>query len=591
MKKLLTKVLTKKGVTMKDYQNIYVKWANYPKLPMELAQELKDIKNNEPEIQERFYKNLEFGTAGLRGIIGAGTNRMNIFTVRKASQGLANFLNKTGLPQSVVIAYDSRHKSREFALQSALVLAKNNIKVYLFNEIAATPLLSYAVSQLNTTSGIVITASHNPKEYNGYKVYTNYGGQIIDQEAAAITAEIDSIEDELIIELLDEAEAIKRELLVWLDDHIYHSYLKYLKELVLNKEVISNMAEKMNIVYTPLHGTGHLPVKHALEQIGFRNVSIVEEQSIAHPDFPTVKYPNPEDYNAFALSLKLAEQINADIIMATDPDADRVGVMVKDNTNKYFLLTGNQLGALFIDYILQMRVANNTLPQNAIIIKTIVTSSMGVDIAKNYGVDFLDVLTGFKYIGEKIAQYDRDKRRTFLFGYEESFGFLIGDKVRDKDAVQACILAAEMATFYKAQNISLLERLEQLFDEIGYYQETLININLEGIGGQAKIKKIINYLRQNPPSTLSNLSISINADYLTGCAINNFTKEKQTTELPCCNVLQYTLEDGSWLCIRPSGTEPKLKIYLGVKDTSAQKAVNKITSLKKDFMQLVNSIE
>jgi phosphoglucomutase len=577
-------------MTNHNYKEQYLKWLEHETLDQEIKEELEAIKGNDKEIQERFYKNLEFGTAGLRGIMGAGPNRMNIYTIRRATQGLANYINRVASPKTVVIAYDTRRKSREFALQAALVLANNHIKAYLFKEVMATPLLSFAICHLKTTAGIMITASHNSGEYNGYKVYWAHGGQIIDDMAADITREIIEVEDELNITVQEREKAEKMGLLVWLDDEIYHTYLEQTKQLILRQEVIKKAADGLKIVYTPLHGTGYVPVCQLLETTGFKQVFVVPEQARPDPDFSTVNYPNPEELSAFTLAVKKAREVNADLIMGTDPDADRVGVLSKNNTGQYELLTGNQLGALLIDYILETRQLFNKLPADGIIIKTIVTSSMGVDIARRFNIGYLDVLTGFKYIGEKIAQFSENKSHTFLFGYEESYGFLIGDYVRDKDAIQTCLLVAEMAAYYKTRGLTLFERLQQLFQELGYYREALVNLNLTGIEGQEKINRIIETFRNNPPAHVSGLEITIVRDYLQCTEKVKGLCEIKTISLPRSNVLHYTLEDGSWFCIRPSGTEPKLKIYFGVKDKGAQGAQTKLETIKREVMKTIEAI-
>jgi len=569
------------------------KWIKYPEIDMELKNELEAISDNPAQIEDRFYKDLEFGTGGLRGIIGAGTNRMNIYTVRKATLGLANYIscsNEGKGDNKVVIAFDSRHKSKEFAEQAALVLARNNIKAYVFREITPTPILSYAVRELKAIAGIVITASHNPKEYNGFKVYWSDGGQITDNAANAITEEIDKISDELRVEVLEKGEAEGKSLLSWLDDEILNSYIAKTKELVLRQDIINKETDKFNIVYTPLHGTGNIPVTRLLKEVGFKNVFVVPEQAEPDPNFPTVKYPNPEEHAAFQLALNLADEINADIVMGTDPDADRVGVAVRDNVGKYLILTGNQAGALMIDYILQMRKYNNTIPANGVVVKTIVTSSMGIDIAQRYDVGYINVLTGFKYIGEKIKEFRQENSHTFLFGYEESYGYLIGDYVRDKDAVQACLVVAEMAAYYKLQGISLLERLNQLFDEFGFYREDLVSFNLEGIEGRERIRRILDAFRTQCPKTIDGKKITIISDYLNESMLNPLTGEIKATNLPRANVLHYTLEDGSWFCIRPSGTEPKLKIYFSVVGKSRDGADEKLSDLKNNVLTIIDKI-
>lgn len=565
------------------YLEKFTEWFEYPQLDFELKKELEEINNNSNEIEDRFYKDLEFGTGGLRGVIGVGTYRMNIYTVRKATQGLANFIKSTDVGNhKVVIAYDSRYKSQDFAQAAALVLAENGIKTYVFNKLTPTPLLSFAVRELQADAGIVITASHNPKEYNGYKVYGSDGGQITDKIANAITAEINKIDDELRVEFMDKVEAEEKGLLNWLDDEVLNSYLEKTKDLVLRPDIINKVSDEFKIVYTPLHGTGNIPVTRLLKEVGFKNVVVVPEQAEPDPDFSTVKYPNPEEHAAFILAINLADGINADIVMGTDPDADRMGVAVKDKAGEYIILTGNQLGALMIDYILKMRKYKNTIPANGVIVKTIVTSGLGVRIAEKYGVGYIDVLTGFKYIGEKIKEFHQNRSHTFLFGYEESYGFLIGDYVRDKDAIQACLIAAEIAAYYKLQGISLLDRLNQLFEEFGFYREDLISITLEGIEGQEKINRVLEDMRKESPREIAGKKVVVASDYLNEITINPVTGETKPTGLPRANVLHYTLEDGAWFCIRPSGTEPKLKIYFSVVGESMAEAEEKLTRLKNE---------
>lgn len=577
---------------MTDQQTLYWYWRNTPSLDPALQAELIEISDQQDAITDRFYKELDFGTAGLRGIIGAGTNRMNIYTVRKATQGLANYINKSCPGErSVVIAYDTRFMSKEFALESALVLARNKIKTYLFQEVAPTPLLSYAIGHLQACAGIVVTASHNPQEYNGYKVYWSHGGQIVDELAEAITSEIKLVGDELAIPTLNRDEAEHDNLLIWLNDQVYLAYLTHVRRLILRKDVIQKQADSVKIVYTPLHGTGKVPVMDLLNSVGFSKVYLVPEQAIPDPTFPTVKYPNPEEPAAYKLALELAHQVEADIIIGTDPDADRLGVMAKTNTGDYQLITGNQLGALLVDYLLGSRKEQGCLPANGVVIKTIVTSTMGSDIAAKYGVKAVDVLTGFKYIGEKIAQYKKDHSQTFLFGYEESYGFLAGDFVRDKDAVQISMLVCEMTAYYQTKSQTLLQRLVELFQEVGYYLEDLVNINLTGLEGQQKIGRIIDSWRENPPLQIGSIAIEIATDYQL-CSISRVKEcTAQPTTLPKCNALHYVLEDDSWFSIRPSGTEPKLKIYFGVKGTTQEDASHKLAMIKDEVMHRITEIE
>lgn len=577
---------------MKDFYQKYHHWLNSPELDTDLKKELKTIENDATEIQDRFYKDLAFGTGGLRGLIGAGTNRINIYTIRKATQGLANFLNKNSSNQrkKVIIAYDSRKKSKEFALQAGLVLAKNNIQALIFSQITPTPILSFAVYTLQASAGIVITASHNPKEYNGYKVYGEHGGQITDNIANTITKEIEEIEDELKIEILSQTIAEEKSLLSWLDDAILNSYIERVKNLILDKKMVEKNGQQLSIIYTPLHGTGLIPVTKLLNNHGFSNLHIVQEQEEPDENFSTVKFPNPEEKEAFNLALKLAKEKKADLILGTDPDADRVGVIVKNRNEEYIQLTGNQLGSLLIDYILLKKKETNSLPNNGIIIKTIVTSDLGIEIAKKYGIKYLNVLTGFKYIGEKIAEFEKDNTYQFIFGYEESYGYLAGDFVRDKDAVQICLLTAEMATYYKTKGMTLYERLEEIFQEYGYYKEELVNLVYKGLEGQKCINRIMNYFRRNDLRAIENLKIITITDYLKKIVKNQYTKTETQINLPKSNVLHYTLEDNSWFCIRPSGTEPKLKIYFGVKDNTLIKAQKKLSMIKNFVLKKINNL-
>ncbi|MDD2401048.1 MAG: phospho-sugar mutase [Clostridia bacterium] len=577
---------------MNQYLETYQKWKEQLTNNKELYGELTSIESKPMEIKERFHKYLEFGTGGLRGIIGAGINRMNIYTIRKTSQGLANCLNKIypSKDKKVVIAYDSRYKSKEFALESALVLIQNGIKAYVFENITPTPLLSYAVVKLEATAGIVVTASHNPKEYNGYKVYWEHGGQITDALAMDITEEINNITNEFEIDVAERSIAEKEKQLIWIKDDLLNSYIQETKQLVLN-ESLMKYATDLKIVYTPLHGSGLVPFTKLLKEVGFTNIHLVKEQIEADPSFPTVICPNPEEPAACELAVKLAHNVDADIILATDPDADRVGLTIKDSEGNYLHLTGNQTGALLIDYILQMRFEKGTLPSNGLIIKTIVTSEMGAAIAKAYGIKHIDVLTGFKYIGEKVAEFAKTGSNTFLFGYEESYGYLFGSHVRDKDAIQTCLMIAEMALYYKNKGLLIQQRLEQLFEKYGYFQEALVNINLKGFDGQERLERIMEYFRVNHPHEIEGSKITVIKDYLLRKEINCRTQKKERLTLPCSNVLQYFYENGSWCCIRPSGTEPKLKIYFGVKGKNQDDANQQLLNIKKTFLNIVNNID
>lgn len=573
---------------MKDIKKEYNIWKQHVN-DIDLKNELLSIDGNQDEIKERFYKGLEFGTGGMRGIIGAGLNRINIYTVRKATQGLANYLNSSALPEEnkVVIAYDSRHMSKEFALESALVLAQNGIKAYVFKNITPTPLLSFAVRELRCTAGIVITASHNSKEYNGYKVYNHHGGQVTEKLANIITAEIEKINDVFEIKTAKQSEAEKNGLLVFLDDEVMNKYLEITKALVLDKELLMNHASELNIVYSPLHGSGLVPLTKLFCETGFSNLNLVQQQAIADPDFPTVVFPNPEDHAACKLAIQNAHSVEADITLLTDPDADRIGIVVRDNCGKYIQLTGNQTGALLIDYLLQTLQRQNSIPQNGVIIKTIVTSNMGAEIAANYGVKHIDVLTGFKYIGEKIAEFESTKEYSFLFGYEESCGYLHKTHARDKDAVQTALILAEMALSYKKNNISIYDRLLQLFESFGYYQEDLINIQFDGLEGQQKITELMNDLRTGSFEWLNPFGIIAFRDYLQSCETNFQSGIKSKLGLPSSNVIYFVLDKGAWCCIRPSGTEPKLKIYLGVQDKTAHESRKHLGEIKQAFLKFL----
>lgn len=566
----------------------YHRWKGKVSDP-DLRTELAALKNKPDKLKEHFYKGLEFGTGGMRGLMGAGPNRVNIYTIRKATQGLANYLKHTASPaeNKVVIAYDSRHKSREFALQAALVLAKNGIKTLVFDKITPTPLLSFAVRELKATAGIVITASHNPKEYNGYKVYNSLGGQITDKLAEAITQEIEKIDDLFAIEIKDQEEAEKEGLLVWLADEIINMYLTQTQGLILDKELIGRSAGELKVVYSPLHGTGLVPLVRLFERCGFSNLHIVQTQAAADPDFPTVICPNPEEEAACRLAIQNAEEVAADLILVTDPDADRIAMVVKNNAGCYEQLTGNQTGALLIDYILNARQKKGLLPSNGVIIKTIVTSQMGAAIAARYGVKTCEVLTGFKYIGEKIAELQDSGEYTYLFGYEESYGYLIGTHARDKDAIQTALLLAEMALFHKKNGLTVFERLQQLFAELGYFQEGLINISLTGIEGQEKIAAIMDSFRRRPPQFLEAYGLSAVRDYLARQAFELDSQTRFGLDLPSANVLYYVLANGSWSCIRPSGTEPKLKIYLGVREKTPQASQARLEALRSDLLKFI----
>jgi phosphoglucomutase len=554
----------------------YEHWKKAEGMEKELLDELSAIAENAGDIEDRFYKSLEFGTGGLRGVIGAGSNRMNKFTVRKATKGLANYIvqhGKESMDKGVVIAYDSRHKSPEFALEAALVLAENGVKAYVFETLRPTPELSFAVRHLNATAGIVVTASHNPPEYNGYKVYWSDGAQVADSTADAISQEFNKIEDELQVAALTEKEAKEAGLLQWIGSDIDEEYIKNLASLAYQPK---KQNEDYKIVYTPLHGTGKEPVMNILKVCGFNDVTVVPEQEQPDADFPTVSSPNPEDRAAFTLAIELAEKEGADLIMGTDPDADRLGVLARDEKGQFQVLTGNQLGALLLDYTLSQLSSQGRLPENGTVIKTIVTSELGAAVAKYYGVETLNTLTGFKYIAAKIKEFEETKEKTFIFGYEESYGYLLKDFCRDKDAVQACLVSAEMGAYYSKQGLTLYQVLHNLYERVGYHQEDLVSITYKGIEGFKKMSEIMENLRHSRLETISAISVTKVRDY-----------SKGIEGLPASNVLKYTLEDDSWFAVRPSGTEPKIKIYMGVKGTSSNDTSAKLAAIKEEVIRLV----
>ena len=563
-----------------SYQEEYKKWATNLFFDEQTRKELEAIKENETEIEDRFYKELEFGTAGLRGIMGAGTNRMNKYTVGKATQGLANFIKKEkGEQRGVAISYDSRNNSKYFSEISALVLNANGIKTYLFENIAPVPELSYSVRKLKCIAGIMITASHNPPKYNGYKVYAEDGAQITAPIDKQIMDEVKKIQNYEEIKTISKEEAVEKGLYNTIGKEIEDNYIEEIKKQLQNKEIIQKQAN-LSIVYTPLYGAGNVPVQRVLKEIGFTNVHIVKEQEQPDGNFPTVEYPNPEDKKAFTLALELAKKVNAEIVLATDPDSDRLGVYVK-HENEYIGLTGNMSALLILEYILSQRKEQNTLPQNPAIIKSIVSSTMAEPIAKYYGIQLFEVLTGFKYIGEKIKEFEENKKYNFIFGYEESYGCLAGDYARDKDGVAAVVLLCEAAAYYKQKGISLWEQMLNLYEKYGYYKEGVKQITLEGIDGAEKIKTTMENLRKNPPKEIGGYAVKKIRDYQTQTIINVETNESEKITLPVSNVLYYELEEDGWVAVRPSGTEPKIKYYIGVKGNSMQEAEKKLEKLEK----------
>lgn len=562
-----------------SYKNKYEEWLNSSFIDEETKAELKGIINDEKEIEDRFYTELEFGTAGLRGVIGAGTNRMNVYIVRKATQGLCNFLNRQALTDAkVVIAYDSRHFSDVFAKEAARVFAANNITAYLFESLRPVPMLSFAVRYLNCDAGVVVTASHNPPEYNGYKVYGNDGAQVIAPYDSMIIEEVNAITDFNGVKTISEQEARGSNKLIMIGKEVDEAYIAEVKKQVLNPEIIKEVANDFKIVYTPIHGTGNKPVRELLEEVGFKNIYVVKEQEKPNGAFPTVTSPNPENKEAFNLALELAKEVEADIVMGTDPDADRIGVLVRDHKGEYTVLTGNMLGAMLCEYILSQRCAKGLLPNNSVVIKTIVTTEMIRPICQEYGVEVIEVLTGFKYIGEQIKQFEENQNKHYSFGFEESYGCLAGTYARDKDAVVACMLAAEMAAYYKTKDMTLYDGLISLYEKYGYYKEDVQSITLKGIEGLEKIKTVMEHLRLEVPSKFGEYTVLNTRDY-----------KKGVGELPKADVLYYVLNDGAWVCVRPSGTEPKIKFYIGVKGHSEQDACNKVEVIKEAVNVLIAS--
>lgn len=575
-----------------DYMDKYNFWLTSPQFDEETRKELEAIKGNDLEIKDRFYKDLEFGTGGLRGIIGAGTNRMNKYTVGKATQGLSNYIlknNPEGKAMGVALAYDSRNMSSEFAEMSALVLNANGIKAYIFDELRPTPELSFAVRHLGCTAGIVVTASHNPPEYNGYKVYWADGAQVVAPKDEGIISEVNSITDFSAIKMMDKAEAVKNGLFNVVGKEIDDAFVENIKKQAVRPEEVIK-AKDMKIVYTPLHGAGNKNVRRVLAEVGFENVYVVPEQEKPDGTFPTVGYPNPEDPKAFTLAIKLAQEKQADIIIGTDPDSDRIGVVVKDNNGNYDILTGNMTGALLTEYVLGGRKEKGTLPENAAMVKTIVTTEMVRAIAENYGVKLFDVLTGFKFIGEKIKQFEEDHSYSYVFGFEESYGCLSGTYARDKDAVGASMLVCEMAAYYKNKGMTLYDGLMELYNKYGFYKEGVKSVTLKGVDGAEQIQKIMEYLRNNVPSDFAGNKVIWAKDYKTGVFKNLLTGENEASTLPKSNVLYYNLDDRAWLCVRPSGTEPKIKFYMGVKADSLEKAVEKTDALVASVDELLKKI-
>lgn len=575
-----------------EYRKIYEEWLENPYFDAATKEELKGIADNEKEIEERFYTELEFGTAGLRGIIGAGTNRMNIYTVRKATQGLANYiLGVNAKEKGVAIAYDSRRMSPEFADEAALCLNANGIKAYVFESLRPTPELSYAVRKLGCIAGINITASHNPPEYNGYKVYWEDGAQITPPHDTGIMAEVKNVTDYNTVKTMDKEEAVKAGLYVTIGQDIDDTYIEELKKQVIHWDSIKEAQKDIKIVYSPLHGTGNIPARRVLKELGFENVHVVKEQELPDGEFPTVSYPNPEAAEAFELGLKLAKEIDADLILATDPDADRLGVYVKDSkSGEYITLTGNMSGCLLADYEIGQTKETKGLPEDGALIKTIVTTNMADAIAKHYGVKLIEVLTGFKFIGQQILGFENSGKGSYLFGFEESYGCLIGTHARDKDAIVATMALCEAAAYYKTQGKTLWDAMTDMYEKYGYYKDDIKSITLKGIEGLEKIQSILETLRKNPPAKVGKYEVLSARDYKLDTIKDMKTGDVTPTGLPKSNVLYYDLNDDAWLCVRPSGTEPKVKFYFGVKGSSLEDAESKSAELGKDVLAMIDSM-
>lgn len=562
---------------MREYKKRYDEWMRNPYFDKETKEELKAIQDNEREIEDRFYKELEFGTGGLRGVIGHGTNRINIYTVRKATFGLSNYILKKygneGQQRGVVIAYDSRHKSKEFCIEASKTLAACGIKAYIFDDLRSTPQLSFAVRNLNCVAGIVITASHNPPEYNGYKVYGEDGGQVCPDVANEIISEVNKIDDYSKIPTTRFGD----NLIQILNNRVDEEFINAVKEQIINQDIIDRVGDKIKIIYTPIHGTGNIPVRQVLKQAGFKNVEVVKEQELPDSNFSTVEYPNPEEKAVFEIAINMAKESGADIILGTDPDCDRVGVVVKNNEGEYVVLNGNQVGSLLVDYVISNNKEKISNVVNPTIVKTIVTSELGAKIAKENGVDCIDTLTGFKFIGEKINEFEQNKDRTFVMGYEESYGYLVGTHARDKDGVVSSLLISEMAAYYYDKGMTLYEGLQEVYKKYGYYKEDLKSITLKGIDGMKQIQNIMNSFRTSDIDEIANIKVSEIRDYKEG--IN---------DLPKSDVLKFVLEDGSWIAVRPSGTEPKIKFYFGCNGDNQEIVDYKLKLIIEDITKRVN---
>ena len=568
-----------------SYKDIYNEWIESSYFDEDTKNELRGIADDEKEIKERFYKSLEFGTGGLRGIIGAGTNRMNVYTVRKATRGICRYIDRKfgeeGKNRGVVIAHDSRRMSREFCDEAAATLAAYGVKAFVFDSLRATPMLSFAIRHLNCQMGIVITASHNPKEYNGYKVYGNYGGQICVDEANEIIDEVNSIESLGDIKVGSFDSYLESGMITVLDNDVDNAFNEAVLSQVRDKKMVSENGDKLRIIYTPIHGTGNVPVRRALKDAGFTDVAVVKEQELPDTEFSTVEYPNPEEKAVFNIAIDMAKESNADLIIGTDPDCDRVGIVVRDNNGEYIVLNGNQTGAIIVNYLFSKINEAGNIPEKPVVIKTIVTSELGAAIAEHYGAEVVNTLTGFKFIGEKIHEYEDfgSVVKNFVIGYEESYGYLVGTHARDKDAVVASVIISEAALYYKLKGMTLYDALMEIYDKFGYYKEALKSITLKGIDGVEKIADIMKSFRNDDISSIAGVKVDRKLDYKEGI-----------DELPKSDVLKFVLDDKSWIAVRPSGTEPKIKFYFGVCGDSNEASDNKIEALIRDIEERIDSI-
>ncbi|EHD1579600.1 phospho-sugar mutase [Listeria monocytogenes] len=575
-----------------NWQEEYQKWVANDKLDSALRKQLTNMEANEKELEDSFYRNMEFGTAGMRGVLGVGTNRMNIYTIRKASLGLAQFVAENGeeaKKRGIVIAYDPRYMSREFAFESAAVLGHHGVKSYVFDALRPTPELSFAVRHLNAFGGIVITASHNPPEYNGYKIYGEDGGQMPPTGASAVIDYINAVEDIFSVEVANQEVLIENGLLEVISEKVDRPYLEKLKEVIVNKALIKERGEDLKIVFTPLHGTGGILGVPALESVGFTNIIKVDEQFVNDPDFGTVKSPNPENREAFLLAIEYGKKFGGDILVGTDPDADRLGVAVRNLDGEYEVLSGNQIGAIILRYLLKQKKTQNELPANAAVLKSIVTSNLGTEIAKHYGAEMIEVLTGFKFIAEQIKHFEETGKHTFEFGYEESNGYMVKPFTRDKDAIQAVLAIAEVALVSKVEGRTLLEDLDQIYDEFGYYNEDLVSLTLSGKDGSRRIKEITSGFREQLPTSMGGFLVERVEDYLRSETTWVATGKTEAIHLPTADVIKCYFEDGSWFCLRPSGTEPKIKFYFSIRGESKEESTAKLEKVKADLMQHIEA--